>query len=77
MGIDISRFPRHESAAPDLSHPAMAINLDACIHCNRCVRACREIQVNDVIGLAYRGHQAKIVFDFDDAMGASTCVGCG
>jgi formate dehydrogenase major subunit len=41
------------------------------------VRACREVQVNDVIGMAYRGHGAKIVFDFDDAMGESTCVACG
>jgi len=77
MGIDISRFPRRGSPVADLSHPAMAINLDACIHCNRCVRACREIQVNDVIGMAYRGAHAKIVFDFDDPMGESTCVACG
>jgi len=42
-----------------------------------CVRACREVQVNDVIGMAYRGHEAKIVFDFDDPMGESTCVACG
>ena len=63
--------------APDVSHPAMAVNLDACIHCNLCVRACREVQVNDVIGMAYRGHGAKVVFDFDDPMGASTCVACG
>jgi formate dehydrogenase major subunit len=61
----------------DPSHPAIAVNLDACIHCNLCVRACREVQVNDVIGLAYRGHGAKIVFDFDAAMGESTCVACG
>ncbi|MEQ9326880.1 MAG: molybdopterin-dependent oxidoreductase, partial [Rhodospirillales bacterium] len=72
-----SRFPAHEAAHADASHPGIAVNLDACIQCNLCVRACREVQVNDVIGLAYRGHQAKIVFDFDDAMGASTCVGCG
>ena len=77
MGIATSRFPERGSPAPDLSHPAMAINLDACIHCNRCVRACREIQVNDVIGMAYRGNHAKIVFDFDDPMGESTCVACG
>ena len=55
----------------------MRVNLDACIHCNLCVRACREVQVNDVIGMAGRGADAKIVFDFDDPMGASTCVACG
>jgi len=42
-----------------------------------CVRACREVQVNDVIGMASRGHRSKIVFDMDDALGASTCVACG
>src|SRR6266567_1731887 len=65
------------AAAPDRSHPAMAVQLDACIQCNLCVRACREVQVNDVIGMAGRGHHEKIVFDFDDPMGNSTCVACG
>ena len=63
--------------AADLSHPAMAVNLDACIQCTRCVRACREEQVNDVIGYAFRGEHSKIVFDLDDPMGDSTCVACG
>src|SRR3954468_19720055 len=75
--IDAGRFPRRAAPAPDRSHPAMAVNLDACIHCNLCVRACREVQVNDVIGMAGRGHTKKIVFNFDDPMGASTCVACG
>ena len=61
----------------DISHPAMAVNLDACINCNLCVRACREVQVNDVIGMAGRGHHEKIVFDFNDPMGDSSCVACG
>jgi formate dehydrogenase major subunit len=77
MNVDVSRFPRDDSPRPDISHPAMAVNLDACIHCNLCVRACREVQVNDVIGMAYRGPHEKVVFDFDDPMGASTCVACG
>ncbi|PWB64667.1 MAG: formate dehydrogenase subunit alpha, partial [Bradyrhizobiaceae bacterium] len=77
MGVVTGRFPKGERPAPDRSHPAMAVNLDACIHCNLCVRACREVQVNDVIGMAGRGHAEKIVFDFDDPMGASTCVACG
>ncbi len=77
MGVPESRFPKRGPSIPDLSHPAMAVNLDACIHCNLCVRACREVQVNDVIGMAYRNARAKIVFDQDDPMGASTCVACG
>src|ERR1700674_4959976 len=75
--LEQGRFPRRAAPVPDRSHPAMAVNLDACIHCNLCVRACREVQVNDVIGMAGRGHSEKIVFDFDDPMGASTCVACG
>ena len=76
-GVAASRFPARTVRAPDASHPAMRVQLDACIHCNLCVRACREVQVNDVIGMAYRGAGSSIVFDFDDAMGASTCVACG
>jgi formate dehydrogenase major subunit len=68
---------RREQPKADISHPAMAVNLDACIQCNRCVRACREEQVNDVIGYAMRGSHSEIVFDLNDAMGESTCVACG
>ena len=68
---------RREQPKSDMSHPAMAVNLDACIQCNRCVRACREEQVNDVIGYALRGSHSEIVFDLNDPMGNSTCVACG
>ncbi len=77
VAVTRSRFPARAAIAPDPSHPAMRVNLDACINCTLCVRACREVQVNDVIGMAYRGHGAKVVFDFDDPMGDSTCVACG
>jgi formate dehydrogenase major subunit len=77
LGIERPRFARRAQPAADLSHPAMAVNLDACIQCTRCVRACREEQVNDVIGYAFRSSHSKIVFDLDDPMGASTCVACG
>ncbi len=68
---------RRDQPAPDLSHPAMAVNLDACIQCTRCVRACREAQVNGVIGTTHRGAHSQIAFDLNDPMGASTCVACG
>ncbi len=77
MAVGKPRFAPRPLVAADPSHPAITVNLDACIQCTRCVRACREEQQNDVIGFAFRGSEAKIVFDMDDPMGASTCVGCG
>ncbi|MDP7149847.1 MAG: formate dehydrogenase subunit alpha [Paracoccaceae bacterium] len=78
--ISESRFPTMEAdhiPLLDDSHVAMRVNLDACIQCGLCVRACREVQVNDVIGMAGRGHNAYPSFDLNDPMGASTCVACG
>ena len=77
LGVRKPRFSRRTQPAFDNSHPAMSVNLNVCIQCTRCVRACREVQVNDVIGMAHRGSQAEIVFDFGDPMGDSTCVACG
>ena len=80
MGVTVRpelKALRRAQPKADHSHPAMAVNLDACIQCNRCVRACREEQVNDVIGFAQRGAHSEIVFDLNDAMGESTCVACG
>jgi formate dehydrogenase major subunit len=77
LGVGKPRFAPRPQVARDASHPAIEVNLDACIQCTRCLRACRDEQVNDVIGLAFRGEHAQIVFDMNDAMGASTCVACG
>ena len=77
LNVTRPRFTQRHQPQLDLSHPAIAVNLDACIQCNRCVRACREEQRNDVIGYAHRGSHSKIVFDLDDPMGESTCVACG
>ena len=78
MGVTTTRrYPGGDKPAADVTHSAMSVNLDACINCGLCVRACREVQMNDVIGMAYRGHGAKVIFDFDKNMGESTCVACG
>jgi formate dehydrogenase major subunit len=77
MGVGKPRFRSRAQPLEDASHPAIDVHLDACIQCKRCVRACREEQVNDVIGYAFRGGHSMIVFDLDDPMGESTCVACG
>src|SRR5947207_6382746 len=77
LNVVAPRYPGRAQPHADNSHPAMSVNLDACIQCTRCVRACREEQVNDVIGYAFRGAHSAIVFDMGDPMGESTCVACG
>ncbi|WP_426162177.1 formate dehydrogenase subunit alpha [Pseudoduganella sp. R-34] len=77
LALGKPRFAARRQPACDLTHAAIAVNLDACIQCTRCLRACRDEQMNDVIGLAWRGDHEKVVFDMDDPMGASTCVACG
>lgn len=77
LKVSKPRFESRAQPAPDISHPAITVNLDACIQCTRCVRACREEQVNDVIGYAFRGGKSSIVFDMGEPMGESSCVACG
>jgi len=77
LDISTPRFKPRKQTPADLSHPGIAVNMDACIQCTRCVRACRDEQNNDVIGLAMRGNHTEIVFDLDDPMGDSSCVACG
>ncbi len=61
----------------DVSNPVIAVDHDSCILCDRCVRACDDIQGNDVIGRSGKGYSTRIAFDFNDPMGSSSCVTCG
>ncbi|MGA8460102.1 MAG: 2Fe-2S iron-sulfur cluster-binding protein, partial [Streptosporangiaceae bacterium] len=70
-------LPDGPGRGADLSNPVIAVNHDACILCDRCVRACDDIQGNDVIGRSGKGYSTRIAFDLDDPMGASSCVTCG
>ncbi len=71
------RFPERPQPPADDTHPAIAVRLDVCIQCTRCLRACREEQMNDVIGYAWRGSRSSIVFDLADPLAESSCVACG
>jgi formate dehydrogenase major subunit len=78
QGITAPRFPaRPVEAGQDVSSAVIQVNHDACIMCDRCIRACDDVQCNDVIGRAGKGYTARIAFDNDLPMGQSTCVSCG
>lgn len=61
----------------DPSSPVIFVDHQACIMCDRCVRACDEIQSNDVISRTGKGYSARISFDLNNPMGESSCVSCG
>ncbi|MCZ6552803.1 MAG: formate dehydrogenase subunit alpha, partial [SAR324 cluster bacterium] len=61
----------------DGSSPVIAVDHRACILCDRCIRACDDLQENQVIGRTGKGYGARIAFDLDVPMGESTCVSCG
>ena len=71
------RLPRAAGRGTDDSNPVIAVDHDACILCDRCVRACDDIQGNDVIGRSGKGYATRIAFDLNDPMGESSCVTCG
>jgi formate dehydrogenase major subunit len=77
-GLDRSRFATRASTnGLDVSSPVIAVDHNACILCDRCIRACDDLQVNEVIGRHGKGFLAKIGFDMDQPMGQSSCVSCG
>ena len=55
----------------------IAVDHDACILCDRCVRACNDIRHNMVLARRGKGYQAGIAFDNNLPMGTSSCVSCG
>jgi formate dehydrogenase major subunit len=76
-GVAAGDLPRGHGRGTDVSNPVIAVDHDACILCDRCVRACDDLQGNDVIGRSGKGYDTRIAFDLDDPMGSSSCVTCG
>jgi len=77
FGVGSGNLPTASGRGTDHSNPVIAVDHDSCILCDRCVRACDDIQGNDVIGRSGKGYSTKIAFDLDDPMGSSSCVTCG
>ncbi|HEY6423237.1 MAG TPA: formate dehydrogenase subunit alpha [Pseudonocardiaceae bacterium] len=74
---ETSDLPCGSGRGTDTSNPVIAVDHDACILCDRCTRACDDVQNNDVIGRSGKGYTTRIAFDLNDPMGASSCVTCG
>ena len=76
-GVGPLGLPRGGGRPTDESSPVIGVDHQACILCDRCVRACDELQNNEVITRSGKGYGTKIAFDLDLPMGSSSCVSCG
>ena len=80
IGIPNIRYPQFQSMKsfePDNSHPYIKSDLQQCINCYRCIRACEEIQGEMVLGMSGRGFASHIIKGFDTNFDLSACVSCG
>jgi formate dehydrogenase major subunit len=80
LGIIKHRYnnpKQHKGVPKDTSHDYMRMNLDNCINCGRCVRACDEIQGSFVLTMSGRSFDSRITADNDMLFGNSSCVSCG
>jgi CRP-like cAMP-binding protein/Fe-S-cluster-containing dehydrogenase component len=77
-GVGAARYARRAtSRGEDDSSLAIAVDHDACILCDRCIRGCDEIKNNLVLGRMGKGYSTGIAFDLNAPMGDSTCISCG
>jgi CRP-like cAMP-binding protein/Fe-S-cluster-containing hydrogenase component 2 len=77
-GVSEPRYARRTvSRGHDDSSLAIAVDHDACILCDRCIRGCDEVRNNFVLGRMGKGYAADIAFDLNSPMGDSTCISCG
>ncbi len=77
LDVDASRLTRGNGRPLDASSHVISVDHQACILCDRCIRACDEVQSNEVIGRSGKGYATRIAFDLNVPMGTSTCVECG
>jgi predicted molibdopterin-dependent oxidoreductase YjgC len=77
-GLENVRYQTDFKPMPlDDSNSMIVRDLNKCVLCSRCVRACLEIQVNGVIDVANRGSESFISTFEGMPLKDSNCVFCG
>ena len=79
VGLRTPRYenPRIHSPADDDRHPFIKTEMDKCIGCARCVRACDEIQGSFILQMSGRGYDTKVIAGNDTGFEEADCVSCG
>ena len=78
LGIDNIRFPVNKRVEKtEDSSQVILRDPNKCILCGRCVRACAEITVQEILDFAERGGKTFIASGLDEKLADTDCVSCG
>jgi formate dehydrogenase major subunit len=79
VGLRTPRYenPRTHNPPRDDSHPFIKLEMDKCIGCARCVRACDEVQGSFILGMEGRGYDTRVIAGNDTGFEQADCVSCG
>lgn len=79
VGLRTPRYenPRTHNPPMDNSHPFIKLEMDKCIGCGKCVRACNEVQGSFILGMQGRGYDVKVIAGNDTTFEQADCVSCG
>ncbi|GMA58349.1 putative oxidoreductase YjgC [Alicyclobacillus sacchari] len=78
MGIDHQAYPfTPKPYEVDMSNPFYRYDPNQCILCGRCVEACQNLQVSEVLSIDWNRAQPRVIWDDDVPINESSCVSCG
>lgn len=78
LGIEKPPFIiEREEPAADTSSEGIIRDLGKCIQCGRCVAACNNNVMHEVLDFGWRGSETRVICDDDKLMKDSSCVQCG
>ena len=69
-------LPERELPEPDASSPVLVHDPSKCVLCERCIKACDEIEGKAILNFAHRG-LSTVVTASPSGWGVSKCDGCG
>jgi formate dehydrogenase major subunit len=79
VGLRTPRYenPRTHNPPRDDSHPFIKLEMDKCIGCALCVRACDEVQGSFILAMEGRGYDTRVIAGNDTGFEEALCVSCG
>lgn len=78
MGVEHQKYPfEPKPYEQDNSNPFYRYDPDQCILCGRCVEACQNLQVSEVLSIDWEREHPRVIWDDDRPIQESSCVSCG